>query len=416
MTESQEQNLSITLFKSQKQAKETSTLVHYMSNPPSVGGQSDCSDEDKNSWYRILRRMQWVWQGVDPIEMEEILANMAHSPHPRSSAQLLDTVIGYRPGNWAYEWTSAGMRHQKRSKDLEGDEAAHSLYMASLYYSIAGYPHLKGDSLSVQAQVLANKAYQEANEHSSYTVKTIEVPYKGKSIKAFLHLPQTDKPLPVVMVSAGLDTLQSDMWRFFQDYLVPENFAMLTLDMPSLGHSLHWPLTEDSSCLHQAVLDELPNVPWVDHHKVSLLGFRLGGHAAVRLSFLEPNKIKACVALGAPIHSILADSSRLAAMPKMYLDTIASRVGKQTVDVRSMTAQMQAWSLKMQGFLVGRRTSVPILALGVEGDPISSTSDNNLVAMYSQSGKAMTIPSKPLYDGYHKSLVSAIKWIKNELG
>ncbi|MGR5140038.1 alpha/beta hydrolase, partial [Vibrio jasicida] len=78
--------------------------------------------------------------------------------------------------------------------------------------------------------------------------------------------------------------------------------AMLTIDMPSVGHSSHLPLTEDSSCLHQAVLIELYKLPWVDHYKVGLIGIRFGGNAMIRLSFVEQENIKACVALGAPEH------------------------------------------------------------------------------------------------------------------
>ncbi len=121
----------------------------------------------------------------------------------------------------------------------------------------------------------------------------------------------TEKPQPVVMVSAGLDTMQSDMWRLFRDYLSKKNIAMLTVDMPSIGHSSHWPLTEDTSCIHQAVLNELPSIPWVDHFRVGLIGFRFGGNALVRLSFIEQTKIKACVSLGAPIHDILSSPDKL---------------------------------------------------------------------------------------------------------
>lgn len=37
----------------------------------------------------------------------------------------------------------------------------HWLHAANLY-SIAAYPHLKGDELAEQAQALANRAYEEA--------------------------------------------------------------------------------------------------------------------------------------------------------------------------------------------------------------------------------------------------------------
>ncbi|MFA0084496.1 hypothetical protein BCU70_13860 [Vibrio sp. 10N.286.49.C2] len=413
MSEEVSKNISETLFEKNKQAKETSRLMRYM--PSSEKTLEEKREEIPTSWYRNLQRLQWIWQGVDPIEQERVLARIASSDHSRTVDEWLDTVMGYHSGNWNYEWTKLGMEHQKQANDLEGDASAEQLFTASLCFSIAGYPHLKNDNLALQAQVLANTAYNEAAKRTSHIIKQIEIPYKNKRIVANLHLPSTDKPQPVVIVSAGLDSLQTDMWRLYRDYLAPAGIAMLTVDMPSIGHSSRWPLSEDSSCLHQAVLDELPKIPWVDHFKVGLLGFRFGGNAMVRLSFLEPYKIKGCVSLGAPIHDVLTKPEKIRQMPKMYLDMLASRLGKDVVDINSLAGQLMAWSLKVQGFLTSRRTRVPILALSLEGDMISPISDNRLVAMFSDYGKAKEIPAKGIAKGYEQSLEMAIKWLEDEL-
>ncbi|GAK85316.1 fermentation/respiration switch protein [Vibrio ponticus] len=277
MSETENKNLSETLFVKHKQAKETSELTRYM--PTNRVLLDEMREKDNHSWYRNLHRLQWTWQGIDPIEMEEVLARIAGSKHSRTHDQWLDTVMGYHSGNWTYEWTKLGMRHQKRANELQGEAVADELFNASLCFSIAGYPHLKNDNLAQQAQLLANKAYHEATKKTRFIVKRLEVPFKGKKVTAHLHLTSTEKPQPVVIVSAGLDSLQSDMWRLFRDYLAPKGIAMLTVDMPSIGYSSHWTLTEDTSCIHQAVLDELPSIPWVDHYRVGLIGFRFGGNA-----------------------------------------------------------------------------------------------------------------------------------------
>ena len=413
MSEDVSKNLSETLFVKHKQAKETSALTQYM--PTSQKILDEREEHGERAWYRHLRRLQWAWQGVSPIEMEAVLAKIASSKHSRTEDKWLDTVMGYHSGNWAFEWIKLGMEHQRRSNEMKGEEAADELFTASLCFSIAGYPHLKNDNLATQAQVLANKAYTEGSEKTQYVIKQIEIPYQKRKIIANLHLPRTDKQLPVVMVSAGLDSLQTDMWRLFRNHLAPKDIAMLTIDMPSVGHSSHWPLTENSSCLHQAVLNELFSLPWVDHHKVGLIGFRFGGNAMIRLSFVEQEKIKACVALGAPVHDVFTSPKKLQKMPKMYLDLLASRLGKNAVDINSMAGQMMAWSLKVQGFLTSRKTKVPILALSLEGDPVSPHSDNQLVALFSQYGQAKKISSKTITKGYEQSLDLAIKWLEEEL-
>ncbi len=406
-------NLSETLFVKRKQAKETSALTQYM--PSNMAFLQQKKEQEGYSWYRNVRRLQWVWQGVNPIEQEEVLSRIASSTHSRTDDDWLDTVMGYHNGNWTFEWTRLGMQHQKTASVLQGDEAAEELFKASLCFSIAGYPHLKNDSLALQAQVLATKAYSDAAKQTSFTIKQLDFTYKNKKFSGYLHLASTDKPQPVVLVSAGLDSLQTDMWRLFRDYLVKHNIAMLTIDMPSIGQSSHWPLTENTSCLHQAVIEQLADVPWVDHFCIGLIGFRFGGNAMVRLSFLEQERVKACVSIGAPIHDVLSSPAKLKKMPKMYLDILASRLGKEAVDIDSLAGQLQAWSLKTQGFLSSRRTKVPILALGMEGDPVSPHSDNQLVALFSQGGKAKQIKSKTISQGYEQSLDLAIKWLEEEL-
>ena len=413
MSEEVSKNLSETLFANHKQARETSALTQYM--PTSQSFLEEKQQQDGYKWYRNLRRMQWAWQGLDPIEIEAVLAKIAASKHSRTHDDWLDTVMGYHSGNWTYEWTKLGMLHQKRSHKLKGEAAADEMFNASLCFSIAGYPHLKNDRLATQAQVLASNAYAEASKKTGYIVKRIEVPYQNKKIVAHLHLTSTEKPQPVVMVSAGLDSLQTDLWSLFRDHLAKKNIAMLTVDMPSIGHNVHWNLTEDSSCLHQVVLNELYSIPWVDHHRVGLIGLRFGGNAMVRLSFMEQDKIKACVSLGAPIHDVLSSPAKLKQMPKMYLDVLASRLGKSAVDINSLAGQLMAWSLKVQGILSNRKTRVPILAMSLENDPVSPFSDNQLVALFSDYGKAKKITAKTITQGYEQSLDLAIKWLEDEL-
>ncbi|MDG3087312.1 esterase FrsA [Vibrio hannami] len=406
-------NLSETLFVKHKQAKETSGLTNYM--PSSKEFLDEKQIREGYRWYRNIRRYQWIWQGIDPIEQERVLAKIASSEHSRTSDDWLDTVMGYHSGNWAYEWTALGMEHQKKAADLEGDAAADELYTASLCFSLAGYPHLRGDNLALQAQSLATTAFEESMKHSRYEMRQLSIPYQGKKISANLHLPHTERQLPVVILATGLDSLQSDMYRIFRDYLAPKEIAMITLDMPSIGASSQWQLTEDSSCLHKALLDELPNIPWVDHFKVGLIGYRFGGNAMVRLSFLEQDRIKACVALGAPLHATFSSPEKMKSMSKMYLDILSSRLGKTAVDINSLAGQMAAWSLKVQGFLSSRKTKVPILAVSLEGDPVSPYSDNKLAALFSIGGKAKQISSRSISYGYEQSLDLAINWLEDEL-
>lgn len=75
------------------------------------------------------------------------------------------------------------MQHQKRASQLQGEEASLALYKASLYFSIAAYPHIRGDNLASQAQVLANKAYEEASKKVSTPLSNLKSRIKVRVLR-----------------------------------------------------------------------------------------------------------------------------------------------------------------------------------------------------------------------------------------
>ncbi len=140
-------------------------------------------------------------------------------------------------------------------------------------------------------------------------------------------MPKGDGPFPTVLMCGGLDAMQIDYYTLYERYFAPRGIAMLTLDMPSVGFSSKWKLTQDSSLLHQHVLKALPNVPWVDHTRVAAFGFRFGANVAVRLAYLEAPRLKAVASWGRWSMRYLSDPQRQSTVPEMYLDVLASRLG-----------------------------------------------------------------------------------------
>lgn len=83
----------------------------------------------------------------------------------------------------------------------------------------------------------------------------------GSPVTGFLHMPEGEGPFPTVLMCGGLDSLQIDYYSLYERYFAPKGIAMLTLDMPSIGFSSKWKLTQDSSLLHQHALKALENIP-----------------------------------------------------------------------------------------------------------------------------------------------------------
>ncbi|GAA5214343.1 esterase FrsA [Corallincola platygyrae] len=365
-------------------------------------------------WYREHRFLRWILAGADPITVQEVLARIAASDNPRSYEQLLDTVEGYRSGNWVYEWSQEAAKCRAEAKELEDvshQDARDALLRASLYYTIASYPHLRDDHLALEARVKANQTYRSAGRWFACPLRILEVPYKGHKIIGSLHLPHDDFPPPVVMVCGGGDVLQSGFFHLFDKVLRPAGFAMLTVDMPGVGHSERWPINEDVSRLHQEVLEYLPNCPWVDDKRVAMIGMRMGGNIATRLGYLRPNLLRAVVNIGGPLHQVFVNGDFTSKISPMLKDQIASRLYSDATEMKNFAVKAQTFSLVRQGIL-SRRSRIPMLAVGMEGDEQFPESDIKLMVHASPNGERIRVERADMIHSMENAFSQSVDWLK----
>ncbi|RCU49120.1 alpha/beta fold hydrolase [Corallincola luteus] len=365
-------------------------------------------------WYREHRFLRWIMAGADPIVVQEVLAKIAASDNPRSFDALLDTVEGFRPGNWVFEWSQEAARCQALAKEVVASDhfaARDHLLRASLYYTIASYPHLRGDQLAQEARVRSNHAYREAGRWFPCPLRVLEVPYKGQKIIASLHLPHDDFPPPVVIVCGGGDVLQNGFFHLFDDVLRPAGFAMLTVDMPGVGYSERWPINEDISRLHQAVLEFLPSCPWVDDKKVAMIGLRMGGNIATRLAYLKPDLLKAVVNIGGPLHELFVNGRMTSMLSPMLKDQIASRLYTDVKEISNFAVKAQTFSLVRQG-LLSRKCRVPMLAVGMEADEQFPEDDIKRMLNASRENKRLMVDRADIIHSMEQAFTQSVAWLK----
>ncbi|MBP8039315.1 MAG: esterase FrsA [Aeromonadaceae bacterium] len=418
MQEEEALNLSERLFSKVRKVQETSTISN------SAGALGEHEGEQvliegicSNAWYRIIRRSYWIWQGADPIELEDILSHIATGTGVRSREEKLDTLQGYAPGNWIYEFSQVAGEYFKKGKSLEqeGDlSGARKAYLrATRYYSIASYPHLKGDELAEQAQLQGNQAYREAGRLMPVPLKILTIPFRDKEINGYLHLPTDAHVVPVVMVSGSIDSLQIDFYRFYEQYLAPNGIGMLTLDMPGIGYSSQFPLVQDTSRLHQAALHYLrEEVPFVDNQRIGMVGVRLGGNVAARLAYLEPTHLKTVACIGPGLNQFFVEPELFNQASPMLRASLANRLGMDAANWNELQPQCQIFSLKRQGLVGVTRTRVPILSIGHRRDFICPESDIRTLASSSHYGKAIVLDKLPVMKVFDRALSETCDWLK----
>ena len=421
MSENTSENLSKTLFSYKYNLQETTGIIPNSSSKKNLKIDDVIMDgEEKEGWYRLFKSLQWSWRGLNFVDTSEIIARIAVSTNNRTDEKLLDSVIGFRSGNWSYEWTQVGMEHQKAGAAFadvgEDEKAKESYYLASQFYCNASYPHLKTDELSIQAQVLACSSYRKSFEYNKNAIlKEVKFKFQKKDITCFLHLPNDDQIHPVVIVSGALDTLQCEFFKLFEEHLAPAGVAMLTIDLPGIGFSSHVKLDQDSSDLHQALIEHLKTVAWVDHDRIGILGTRFGGNIATRLAFLEPKMIKAVVVIGAPVASLFDNYENFKKLPPVFLDCLASRMQVPTSDPKTLFQRSIPFSLVKQGLLFSRRIKTPIFSIGHKDDVICNAEDIKLIARGSLDGKSYIIDKDPIFSSYMKAITHSAKWLTDHL-
>ena len=414
------ENLSAQIFKPQYDYPETSALINRIDS--SDGSSiSPLDGEIDSRWYRIINPFLWIWRGLPKLEVEELLSKIAASTKRHTNEKWLDTVIGYQSGNWVYEFLNQAALWQSKADSIDQENPSeedkinlHNYFLiASEYSSIASYPHFKNDELAMYAQTCAYQAYMKALNYSPFTVKELEFKVESRSVKTFLHLPKTDNTCPVVLICNALGNLQIDYYRYFKEYLAPRGFAMLTVDLPTVGYSRNFALTQNSSQIHQAILEQLSSVPWVDNSRVILAGFRFGSHLATRLAYLMPNKVKGLFNFTPFVHQIFVDKDLQKNLPNSYKDMLASRLGLPSISNLQLAAELNYFSLKNQGLLT-HACPVPVMNIIFEEDVLSNLNEAKLIRSIKQS-KLVTIPKTPLQKSLHDALTQSVNWMESVL-
>ncbi|EKT59417.1 esterase FrsA [Providencia sneebia] len=413
-----QQNLSEKLFKPKIKQVETSTLVSYRDMSFSIlKDHSALSGSQHAGWYRMLNRLWWIWRGIDAIEIGEVLSRIAAINAARSNPNWLDTVIGNMRGNWCFEWSNQAMLWQQKALRFEnGKDASQAWLHSANLYSIAAYPFIKGDELADQAVLLACKAYDNAAQFSLYKLKKLSFKVDGnKEVCGFLHIPATGQgPFPTVMICGTLDSLQIDYCQFFRRYLEPLGIAMLTLDMPSIGYSIKFKLTQETSALHEQVVRQLETIAWIDHTRFGIMGLKFGANIALRLAYMCPDRIKGVAVLGPIVHGVLHEEKYQQDIPKMEIDIFASRLGIYYVDGAALRHELSCYSLKNQG-LLGRRTNVPMMSVYWKKDIYSPKSESDLIRRSSIDGDVLELPATPVYKNLLKGLNEVTLWLKSKI-
>ncbi len=385
MAEQEEsKNLSEILFKPKRTYVETSLISNGGCALPKIEFNFHRNGFLRH-WYRPITRLYWAWSGANPLDIDATLSKIICSTGKKSRAECFDTIIDYGPGNWIYEFAAIGQERMFKAKEYakasDMKTASHNYRMAARYFAIAASPNLRGDDLAYEASLLSRNAYRlmfESENDVFYEYISFKV--NDNKVQAHVHVPDKKDVYPVVVLLSTYEQNSTDFFRFFYDNLRLNGIGLIIIDMPGMNSSSKLNLSIDSSDILVALYEHIKeNIKYLDHCRIGVLGFHIGGTLATRYAILNPNKIKSLCLVNPAIDSFFTDQNILNQLPLCQRSSIANRMGLDASSWDTIVPQMQALSLKRQGLIsVSAKSNIPLLCLSLEASNLLKA-DTNLV-------------------------------------
>lgn len=127
----------------------------------------------------------------------------------------------------------------------------------------------------------------------------VTIPYGDTALAAFLRIPDTAAPPPVVIMAPGLDSVKEEL-QATAEYLLRRGLAVLAIDGPGQGEAEYeLPIEPAYERVTSAVVDYLEKRDDIDPGRIGMYGVSMGGYYAARSAAYEP-RLRATIALSGP--------------------------------------------------------------------------------------------------------------------
>jgi len=256
----------------------------------------------------------------------------------------------------------------KRAED-EGHfiTARENYFAASIFYAMARWPIHEDDNQElITCNNKKNECYDKYIEYAPHPVERVEIPFEGKSLLGYLHLPLDRPPkVPCIVSIDGMDGFREQIVTVYGDKVLKRGMAVLALDGPGQGESpiRNIRCTADNfGPAGKAAIDFLNKRPEIDTDKIGLSGISMGSFWSTQMAAYD-NRFKA-VAVLLSCHEPGMNSIFNKAAPT-FKDRYMWMAGYDDEDEFDRFAQ----TLTLKG--IGKKIKCPFLIIAGEDDELS---------------------------------------------
>jgi Esterase FrsA-like len=136
----------------------------------------------------------------------------------------------------AFESTAKRREAKARDAEAEGNRitARDNWYMAAIHYGAAEWPYDDSGQQHVELHKKKRDCYANYARLADHKIEAVSIPFKGKSIPAWFHLPPgySGDKVPTIIVVPGMDSFKETSVALANDRWMQRGVAVLAIDGP----------------------------------------------------------------------------------------------------------------------------------------------------------------------------------------
>ena len=194
-------------------------------------------------------------------------------------------------------FASTARRREAKAKEAEAAgnlvTARDNWYMAAIHYGAAEWPYDDSGKLHEELHTKKRECYGKYAKLADHKVEAVSVPFKGKSIPGWFHLPPgyAGGKIPVVIAIPGMDSFKESSVALVNDRWLARGVAVLAIDGPGqyesplLGVYVSMANWIDAG---PVLVDWLAQQPEIDTQKIGVTGTSFGSFFGTIMAANEP--------------------------------------------------------------------------------------------------------------------------------
>ncbi|HKX07187.1 MAG TPA: alpha/beta hydrolase [Stellaceae bacterium] len=200
----------------------------------------------------------------------------------------------------AFEATAKRREAKAREAEAAGERvtARENYFMAAVHWAAAQWPIDENNEQNLAYNERKRACYTSYAAVADHRIEAVWIPFRGKALPAWLHLPpgHSGGPIPAVVSIPGMDSFKEIAVALYGDRWLTRGIAVLAVDGPGqyesavLGIPVSVPAWAEAG---PAIMNWLAARPEIDASRIGIAGVSMGSLFATIAAGSEP-RFRAC--------------------------------------------------------------------------------------------------------------------------